>query len=100
MFEISKEHNHGPEEYQSELIDLENQLKRSAEQSVDSIRNIFDDVCHKNAVAHNISFERITSAMYKRRRSNLPADPRTVEEFVDSFTKIGLINTILKIFYI
>ena len=53
------------------------QCKRTAEEDDTPLRHIFDDVCRQSSqeAAQNVSFARIESSMYKRRRLTRPTLP-------------------------
>jgi len=56
--------------------------KHKAEEDDAPLRHIFDDVCHQSSqeAAQNVSFARVESSMYKRRRLSRPALPSNPDD--------------------
>ena len=75
-------HNHGPEEYKSEVYDLKTTCKKRAQTTRDSLRKIFDDETRTNPFACEISFNECESSMYRSRRKLQPRIPLTASEFL------------------
>jgi hypothetical protein len=77
---VTVSHNHGEEGERIELLKLKTSLKRSAEESSGSLRQIFD--CHTttSSVGMAIGFAEVEASMYRRRRRVLPPLPSTAAE--------------------
>ena len=68
-FTIIGEHEgHESTENQIEISNVVSKLKRRAEFSQGTLREIFDEEANQSEVGGYISFPRIESSMYKRRR--------------------------------
>merc|ERR1712080_94884 len=69
---ITIEHNHPPSKMYFAASDLENRIKRRAEESTESFRKIFEEelLLADSETAARVSFESLKSAMQKRRSRN------------------------------
>ena len=82
LLEITRAHNHSESEYKSHSIVLANRIKRTAEISIDNLRQIFNLECRNSTeAATTLTFKTLESTMFKRRRSHLPKLPVSPEEF-------------------
>lgn len=74
-------HNHTQAAYKSNLIALNNKLKRAAEISTENLRHVFDDVTSTDQAGALVTYKNVRNTMIKRRRLELPGNPKTPEEF-------------------
>ena len=78
---IKQIHNHTEAAYKSNIIALNNRLKRAAETSTDNLRHVFDDVTSTDQAGALVTYKDVRNTMVKRRRLELPGNPKTTEEF-------------------
>jgi hypothetical protein len=76
---LSNIHNHPAPDVNT--LQLKNRIKRAAEESVDTLKFVFDEVTRHDPSAGKVTFKSLESAMQKRKRLNLPALPATPAEF-------------------
>ena len=74
-------HNHIEAAYKSNLVVLNNKLKRAAEISTENLRHVFDDVTSTDQAGALVTYKKVRNTMIKRRRSELPGNSKTPEEF-------------------
>ena len=74
-------HNHTVATYKSNLIALNNKIKRAAEISTENLRQVFDDVTSTDHAGALVTYKSVRNTMIKRRRLELPGNPKTAEEF-------------------
>lgn len=79
---ITRPHSCIANEDEIEVIKFKSQVKRNAEDSVYSLRAVFDSAAANCPVADQISYPEVENIMAKRRRSNLPRLPSTIQEAV------------------
>ena len=83
MISITNEHkNHEESETNVEIRKLLTKVKRKAENSQGSLRELFDEEANESEVGGNISFARLENTMYKRRRLNRPQIPLNAEDAI------------------
>ena len=83
MISITNEHKHHEEsETNVEIRDLLTNVKRKAENSQGSLRELFDEEANESEVGGNISFVRVENTMYIRRRLNSPQIPLNAEDAI------------------
>ena len=74
-------HNHTEAAYKSNLIVLNNKLKCAAEISTENLRHVFDDVTSTDQTGALVTYKKVRNTMIKRRRLELPGNPKSPEEF-------------------
>ena len=72
-----------------DVLKLKTTLKRRAEDSQGTIRDILDDKANSSRVGGQVSFVNLESTMYKRRRLNSQNIPRDAEETIFLFSNCG-----------
>ena len=72
----------------SEVINLNSRIKRAAETSTDSLRQVFDDVTGSDQANALVSYKHLRKTMLKRRRLEVPGNPQTPEEFENMLLQI------------
>ena len=83
VFSIIQDHgNHETADTQVKITKVISKLKRKAEDSQQSLREIFDEEANQSEVGGNISFVHVESAMYKRRRLHRPQIPLNAESAI------------------
>ena len=93
MISITNEHKHHEEsETNVEIRKLLTKVKRKAENSQGSLRELFDEEANESEVGGNISFVRVENTMYKRRRLNRPQIPLNAEDAI-SLCKLAMTNS-------
>lgn len=86
-----KEHNHGVDDYKSDIYKLKTKCKTMAKQvETTGLREIFDDVTRNDLCARDVSFPECESSMYRARRKTHPKLPLTASEFVDMLPTTSL----------
>ena len=76
MISITNGHaNHEASETNVEIRKLLTKVKRKAECSQGSLRELFDEEANESGVGGHISFVQVENTMYKRRRLNRPQIP-------------------------
>ena len=65
-----------------EILQLKTSLKRKAENSERTLREIFDEETNKSDFGGYVSFIDMENSMYKRRRLNRPTVPQDAEEAI------------------
>ena len=93
LLEVTRGHNHSQAEYKSDSIVLANRIKRSAVSSTDTLREIFDDECRGSSAGSSLTFRKLESTMYKRRKLEVPNIPLSPEEFVEQLIVYSYTNT-------
>ena len=73
-------HSHTEADYQSDIISLKNRIKRRAEASTKSLRQVFDDVTSSDQAGAMVTYKNVRNTMLKRRRLELPGNPKTPEQ--------------------
>ena len=81
LFYLNKNHCHSEEAYQSDIITLNNKIKRAAETTTENLRAVFDNVTSKDEAGASITYQRVRNTMLKRRRVEIPGNPKTPQEF-------------------
>ena len=64
-----------------EKIIISNQIKRKAEISSCNLRELFNETCRESLGASCVTFKKLESSIYKRRRISQPKLPSNVNEF-------------------
>ena len=83
VFSMVRDHgNHESFERDIEVMNLKSKLKRKAEYSQGSLREIFDDEVNQSPVAGYISFPQLENTMYKRRRLHTPHVPLNAQNAI------------------
>ena len=72
---MTRGHNHSQAEHESDIIVLANRIKRAAESSTDNLGKIFDNECRNSLAASSLTFKKLESTMYKRRKLEVPNIP-------------------------
>ena len=72
LFHINKDHCHTIEAYKSEIIILNNKIKRAAEISTENPRQVFDNATSGDQAGALISYRNVRNTMLKRRRIEVP----------------------------
>ena len=81
LMNLTHIHNHDTASYNDTKIILSNSIKRKAEVSTASLREIFNETCRESDGASSVTFRSLGSSMYKRRRTLQPKLPVSVQEF-------------------
>ena len=81
LLEISRGHNHEAEANNDEKIVLSNHIKRVSEISSSSLREVFNHACRAFHGASCVTFQKLESSMYKRRKISQPKLPTNMFEF-------------------
>jgi hypothetical protein len=77
-------HNCESKEEEKVSIEAKGNMKRKAETTTSSLREIFEDELSQNEALSNIlTFPQVASAMQRRRRMNLPPNPKNPKEAVE-----------------
>ena len=84
LFELTGAHNHDLAAFNSGKIFISNTVKRRAENSTTNLRELFNETCRESDEASSVTFKRLESNMYKRKRILQPKLPSSALEF-DSF---------------
>ena len=63
------QHNHGIEDYNTDVYELKTKCKNNTKNSQTNIRKVFDDTTRMDPHACEISFRECESAMYRARRT-------------------------------
>ena len=92
LLEVTRGHNHSQDEYKSDSIVLANRNKRSAMSSTDTLIEIFDDECRGSSAGSSLTFKKLESTMYKRRKLEVPNIPLSPEEFVEQLIDYSYTN--------
>nr|XP_047145164.1 uncharacterized protein LOC124818380 [Hydra vulgaris] len=87
-------HNHLPDFEKKEILKLKQSIKRAAETTSESLRDIFDQETASNQSAHHVSFGMMESTMYRRRRSVQPQLPANCGE-LDNSLRVNNISKFL-----
>nr|XP_047122954.1 uncharacterized protein LOC124806256 [Hydra vulgaris] len=87
-------HNHLPDFEKKEILKLKQSIKRAAETTSGSLRDIFDQETASNQSAHHVSFGMMESTMYRRRRSVQPQLPANCGE-LDNSLRVNNISKFL-----
>ena len=83
VLSIIKEHeNHDDSESQIAVRIVLTKLKRRAEDSQESLRELFDEEANESEVGGQISFVRVESTMFRRRRLNRPRIPMDADDAI------------------
>ena len=77
------QHNHGIEDYNTDVYELKTECKNNTKNSKRNIRKVFDDRTRMDPHACEISFRECESAMYRARRTIQPIIPLNAQEFSD-----------------
>ena len=78
---ITKQHDHSPNEHNSESISIVNKIKRAAEVSTENLREVFNKECRNSPGASSLTFKMIEKTLSKRRKLQIPKLPSSPEEF-------------------
>ena len=81
LFEVTHLHNHCIESHNKNKITLSNQIKRKVETSTCDLREVFNDCCRDSIGASSVTFRKMESSMFKRRRKMQPKIPSSADEF-------------------
>ena len=81
LFEVTNLHNHSVESHNKEKIILSNQIKRKAETTTCELKEIFNECCRDSIGASSVTFKKLESSMFKRRRKIQPRLPSCAQEF-------------------
>ena len=93
LLEITRAHNHSQSDYNSDSIVLANRIKRAAESSTENLREIFDNECRNSSAGFSLTFRKLESTMYKRRKLEVPNLPSSPEQFVEQLITFTYSNT-------
>lgn len=83
VMKISSVHNHGLDDYQTEILILKNKIKKAVEGDEGKLRQAFDQTCRHENMANQVSFRSMASTLYKRRRMTMPKIPVNATEFAE-----------------
>ena len=81
LLEVTRVHTHDTESHNGKKILLSNAIKRKAEISTGNLREVFNETCRDADGASSVTFRRLGSSMFKRRRIRQPKIPSSVQEF-------------------
>ena len=81
LFEVTNLHNHSVESHNKEKIILCNQIKRKGETTTSELRETFNECCRDSIGASSVTFKKLESSMFKRRRKIQPRLPSCAQEF-------------------
>ena len=93
LLEVTRGHSHSQAEHKSDSIVLANRIKRSAVSSTSTLGEIFDDECRGSSAGSSLTFKKLESTMYKRRKLEVPNIPLSPEEFVEQLIDYSYTNT-------
>ena len=84
LLKHTKIHNCESKEEEKVSIEAKGNMKRKAETTTSSLREIFEDELSQNeALSKVLTFPQVVSAMQRRRRMNLPPNPKNPKEAVE-----------------
>lgn len=77
VFQEVAEHNHPPKTADIKILTMKTKLKRKAEESSDTLREIFNNVSEDTPLetATKVSFNEVENVMFKRRKTREPPLP-------------------------
>ena len=79
LFYSKQVHCHTQETYHSDIIALKNQIKLAAQRSTENLRQVFDDVTSVDGAGALVTYKNLRNTMLKRRRLEIPGNPKTPE---------------------
>ena len=82
FFDTKAHSEHQVTDEQIEVLQLKTNLKRKAENSQGTLREIFDEATNNSEFGGLVSFIDLENSMYKRRRLNRPNVPQDAEEAI------------------
>ena len=84
QFALTREHNDHQQvtDEKVEVLKLRTTLKRRAEISQGTLKQIFDEEANSSRVGGQVSFVHLESSMYKRRKLNRPNIPQDAEDAI------------------
>ena len=94
LLNMKLEHNHTQENYKSESIELNNKLKRAAENSTLNLREVFDKTTSCEPAGATVSYRHVRNTMVKRRKTILPTLPKTPEEFKEVIMQSRFVDSV------
>ena len=75
------EHNHGLQDYRTEVYAIKTKCKTTAQTSQHNLRQIFNDVTRSNPSASQVTFKECESSMFRARKILQPMIPQSASEF-------------------
>ena len=91
LLNMKLEHNHIQENYKSECIELNNKLKRAAENSTLNLREVFDKTTSCEPDESTVTYHHVRITLVKRRKTILPTLPKTPAEFKEVIMQSSLL---------